>query len=407
MHKVKTIGVIGGGAAGFFAALNLAIFRSDVKVIIFEKTRQPLAKVKISGGGRCNVTHHCFDPAVLSKYYPRGSDVLKRAFYTFQPTDMIEWLQERGVELKTEKDGRMFPVSNSSSTIIDCFLKLAKDLQVNIELESEITSIEKGEKSLLLHRREQEPVMCDSVLLATGGFQRSYELAKNVGHTVIDAVPSLFTFNISDPRLEDMSGVSAQSARVSLDESTLSAEGPLLITHWGLSGPSILRLSAWAARILHERKYQGTLIVHWASDHTEKDVREALVNARSEHSSKIISLTPFFGLSKKLWKRLTDFCQIEENKVFSHLSKADLHSLVQVIVNSRFSILGKSTNKDEFVTCGGIPWKEIDPKTMQSKVCPGLYFAGEVVDSDGITGGFNFQNAWTTGWIAAKAMASC
>jgi predicted Rossmann fold flavoprotein len=398
------IGIIGGGAAGFFAALVAAELDKELEVIVFEKTRQPLAKVKISGGGRCNVTHSCFDPVSLSTYYPRGSDSLKKAFYTFQPQDMIDWLADRGVVLKVEADGRMFPMSNTSSTIVDCFMRQAQLLGVTIRLESEILRIEKNPQGLVLHMKDGQSVCCDAVLLATGGLQRSYLLAESVGHSVMPAVPSLFTFNIQDERIDGLSGVAVTPVKVHLQDTKIVAEGPLLITHWGISGPAVLRLSAWGARHLAERGYEGVVVVNWVPLLSEQQVRTALMECKVESASKIIHLTPLFGLPKNLWKKLLSYIHISETKVWAHFSKTDLHELVQVLCNSQLRIQGKSTNKDEFVTCGGIPWKEINPKTMESKLCTGLYFAGEVVDTDGITGGFNFQNAWTTAWIAAHGM---
>lgn len=405
-QSINRIGIIGGGAAGFFAAIVAASLAPSSEVIIFEKTRQPLAKVKISGGGRCNVTHNCFDPVALSRYYPRGEDVLKKAFYTFQPQDMIDWLESKGVALKVEADGRMFPSTNTSQTIIDCFMKEAKALGVKIQLESEVLQIEKMERGLLAHLKDGTAIECNSILLATGGLQRSYALAEALGHTVIPPVPSLFTFNIKDRRLEELSGVAASSVKVAIEGSSIESKGPLLITHWGVSGPAILRLSAWGARVLAEKGYKANLLVNWAPDLSEQKVRELLIECKNGNPSKPISLTPLFTLPKNLWKKLVEFCGIPEAKLWAHLSKSDLHALVQVVSRSVFPIDGKSTYKDEFVTCGGIPWKEIDPRTMQSRLCKGLFFAGEVVDSDGITGGFNFQNAWTTGWIAAHAMTS-
>ena len=400
----RRIGIIGGGAAGFFAALIAAEIDKEAEVIIFEKTRQPLAKVRVSGGGRCNVTHNCFDPQVLSSHYPRGAESLKKLFYEFQPQDMINWLSDRGVSLKVEADGRMFPVSNSSSTIIDCFVKQAQVLGVQIRLESEILRIEKTEWGLTVHTKEDDRIDCDAVLLATGGAQRSYLLAQGLGHTMMPAVPSLFTFNIKDLRIDELSGVAVNHVKISIEGSGIHAEGPLLITHWGMSGPAVLRLSAWAARYLSEKEYKGVLVINWVPMLAEHQVREALLEAKRGSASKAICLTPLFALPKNLWRKVLAHCHILDTKLFAHLSKVDVHELVQALCHSRFTIDGKSTNKEEFVTCGGIPWKEINQKTMESKLCKGLYFAGEVVDTDGITGGFNFQNAWTTGWIAAHAM---
>ncbi|MBM3207076.1 MAG: NAD(P)/FAD-dependent oxidoreductase [Chlamydiae bacterium] len=396
--------VVGGGAAGFFTAIVLADLKKDVEVIILEKTMQPLAKVKISGGGRCNVTHDCYDPQTLSMNYPRGSDVLRKAFYTFQPKDMIQWLQDRGVEIKIEHDGRIFPKSNTSSTIIECFLKQAKDLNVKVQLHSEVQQLQKLEDGWRVQTKDQGSIDCDYLVLATGGLKKSYELFTQLGHTLIEPVPSLFTFNIKDERLDDLSGVSVSNAKLSIEGASFSSQGPLLITHWGVSGPGVLRLSAFAARYLHDSDYDATLCVNWAPQYAEHEVRESLLSLKKENSAKPIAYTPAFGIPKNLWKKLLEFCHIFEDKLWAHLSKQELHQLVQVIVKSQFKIQGKSTNKDEFVTCGGVSWKEVDHKTMESKVCKGLFFVGEVLDSDGVTGGFNFQNAWTTAWIAAHAI---
>ena len=404
LKSIDRIGIIGGGAAGFFTALVAAKLSPETEVILFEKTRQPLAKVKISGGGRCNVTHNCFDPATLSRFYPRGEDVLKKAFYTFQPRDMIDWLDERGVCLKIEADGRMFPSTNTSQTIIDCFMKEAKALGITIRLESEVCAIHKTNEGVALTLKDDTKIPCKAALLATGGMQRSYTLAEDLGHSIIPAVPSLFTFNIQDPRLDGMSGVSVPLAKVALEGSGIEAEGPLLITHWGMSGPAVLRLSAWGARYLADKGYKTNVVVNWVPSLPEHKLREEIISYKSANASKQILVTPLFGIPKNLWKKFTEHCQMPEHKLWAHLSKQDLHTLVQVLCKSTFPIDGKSTYKEEFVTCGGIPWKEIDPKTMQSRLCKGLFFAGEVVDTDGITGGFNFQNAWTTGWIAAHAM---
>lgn len=402
----KRIACIGGGAAGFFCALNIASARPDVEVIILEKTRQPLSKIKISGGGRCNVTHHCFDPQALSKNYPRGHDFLKKAFYSFQPKDMIAWLEERGVPVKVEPDGRMFPRSNTSSTIIECFLKEAQALGVKILLESDVTQIQPQEDGLVVHIRDRDPLLCDKVLLATGGNHRSYYLAEGVGHTPVSAVPSLFTFNIKDERLDGISGVSVPLARVSIDATDVETLGPLLITHWGLSGPAILRLSAWGARDLAERGYEAKLKVSWVGEKKDVEVKESLNTQRLSSGSLKVDQTPLFSLPKSLWKKLTEHAGIPLNRVFGQMTKKEMQSLYEALTCSIFHVTGKSTNKDEFVTAGGIPLSEIDLKTMQSKICPHLFFAGEVIDVDGITGGFNFQNAWTTAWIAARAMQS-
>lgn len=403
--KKRRFACIGGGAAGFFSALTLARLCPDAEVIILEKTRQPLSKVKISGGGRCNVTHSCFDPSLLSKNYPRGEAFLKKAFYTFQPKDMMQWLEGRGVPLKTEADGRIFPSSNSSSSVINCFVKEAEALGVKVILEAEVVSIERAEAGLMICCRDKEKEFYDAALLATGGMSRSYHLAEMAGHTPIPAVPSLFTFQIADPRLEGISGVSVPCAIASIASEKLQAKGPILITHWGLSGPAILRLSAWGARVLAEKQYNTEVKINWLGDMEERQVKETLLSSRSKMGSQKVAMTPLFSLPKSLWKKLTDYVLIDEDRVYSQLTKEQMQALQQALIQSTFTVQGKSTNKDEFVTCGGVSLKEIDHKTMQSLLCPHLYFAGEVIDIDGITGGFNFQNAWTSAWIAAHAMA--
>ncbi len=403
---ILRIAIIGGGAAGYFSALIAAQLDPAAEVIIFEKTRQPLAKVKISGGGRCNVTHHCFDPKKLSTCYPRGSQPLKQAFYSFQPQDMIDWLQERGVDLKVEKDGRMFPSSNSSSTIISCFQNRAKELGVKVVLEKEILQIQKHEDTFSLMGKEGLICEADKVLLATGGHPKSYALALHLGHKIVPPVPSLFTLNCIDERLNGLSGVSLPEVRLKLDQSDFQSEGPLLFTHWGLSGPAILRLSAWNARFLAERNYSAKLIVDLCPGYSYHQVRECFLANKQTLLSKPIHSTPLFLLPKHVWKKWMDALEISEHKVWAHFSKSDLHACVEAMKQTELIIEGKSAYKEEFVTCGGIPWDEIDAKKMESKICSGLHFAGEVIDTDGITGGFNFQNAWTTGWIAAHAMTS-
>lgn len=402
----KTLVVIGGGAAGFFGAIVAAGLDPSAQVILLEKTRQPLAKVRISGGGRCNVTHDCYDPKHLSTYYPRGHAVLRHLFYRFHPQHMIEWLKERGVEVKVEADGRIFPVTDSSKTIIDCFLLEAKKLGIDIQLEQEVTRIEKSNGRFVIHIKDKIPLVCDKVLLATGGLARSYHLAEELGHKIIPPVPSLFTLNIEDARIEGLSGISVAETKVSLVGSDLEAQGPLLITHWGMSGPAILKLSSFGARFLSELDYKAKLKVNWVPKLNEESLRKHLMEEKKNSSSKPVVSTPLFSLPKNLWKRLVLSSQMPEERLWAHFSKEEMRHLVDTLHRSLFRIEGKSTYKEEFVTCGGIPWEEISSKTMESKVCSGLYFAGELIDADGVTGGFNFQNAWTTAWVAAHAMMS-
>lgn len=353
---MKTIVVIGGGAAGFFAAIHAR--RHDNKVILLEKTATLLAKVRISGGGRCNVTHACFDPKELVKNYPRGNKALLGPFTRFDPTETIAWFAERGVELKTEKDGRMFPITDSSETIIRCLTEEAKRVGVEIRLRQRIKAIEPG---FTIHL-EEGVLPCDAVILATGSSHQGFEFAKKLGHTIVEPVPSLFTFNIPHFPLVELSGSSVQKGKVKIVGFPMEQVGPILVTHWGLSGPAVLKLSAFAARFLHERDYKAEVIVDWLPDY------------------KVVLEKP-----PEISKRL--FAALKGEK------------------ESRFQMEGKTTYKEEFVTAGGIDLDEVNFRTMESKKCKGLHFAGEILDIDGITGGFNFQNAWTTGFLAGEAVS--
>lgn len=358
--------VVGGGAAGFFAAIAAKTAFPDASVTLHEKTNKVLSKVRISGGGRCNVTHACFDPKLLVKNYPRGSKELLGPFHRFQPADTVEWFSERGVELKTEADGRMFPTTNSSETIIDCLLNEAKRVGVEIKLQSKLSLNE---------------LKADRLILATGSAKGGYEIAKHFGHTIQSPVPSLFTFNIPDFPLESLSGISLENVCLKLEGTKLVQEGPLLITHWGFSGPAALKLSAFGARYLAEQNYEVQLCIDWLPQFSVDELMPLLTlkNLRS------------VPLPKRLWRLLCGVQKLNPRKLCEKL-KAD-----------RYLVKGKTTNKEEFVTCGGVTLSEVNFKTMESKLHPGLYFCGEILDIDGITGGFNFQNAWTTGWIAGTA----
>lgn len=397
----KKIVVIGGGAAGFFGAITCARTHPGHSVILIEKMRQVLAKVRISGGGRCNVTHSCFDPAELVRAYPRGGKALLGPFHRFQPRDTIQWFKECGVELKTEADGRMFPVSNRSETIIQCLMQEAEKAGVILMRETEVLGIEPG---FTVQLKDQESLHADALLLATGSSKKGYEWAQHLGHTIIPPVPSLFTFNIKDERIEELSGVSVPHVKLQIEGTDLKQEGPLLITHWGMSGPAILKLSAWGARILHDLNYEATLRVNWVPEHKPDEVRADLQEMRSSRGKKTVWTEILYGLPKNLWKKLVAAAGIKEERLFAQLSNQELQGLAVQLTDGRFAILGKSTNKDEFVTCGGVALNEVNFQTMESKICPGLYFAGEILDVEGITGGFNFQNAWTTSWIAGTSI---
>lgn len=404
---------IGGGAAGFFGAIALAEASPNIRVTLIEAGSKPLAKVRISGGGRCNVTHHCFDPVSLVENYPRGGKALRGAFSRFQPQDTVKWFAERGVELKTEADGRMFPVSDSSETIINCLLEAANQAGVRL-----LTGI--GVKSVINHFSDDRPnnfeielkngkkLSCDRLLIATGSNPLGYRWAKNLGHKIESPVPSLFTFNIKDSRLEGLAGISVDRVllRLGTGKHKLEQTGAILITHWGVSGPAILKLSAWGARNLFNNKYRDTLQINWLPEHNLETVKQYLWQLKADISKKrIFSYCPV-NLPKRLWQSLVSYVGIKETKIWTELSKQELNKLASELVGGEYQITGKGVFKEEFVTCGGISLKEINFKTMESKKCANLYFAGEILDIDGITGGFNFQSAWTTSWLAAQAMSA-
>jgi hypothetical protein len=400
--------VIGGGAAGFFGAIACAANHSHTKVTLLEAGRIPLTKVRISGGGRCNVTHHCFDPAQLIRAYPRGGKELRGAFTRFQPKDTVSWFESRGVRLKTEADGRMFPATDNSETIVNCLLETARQAGVKLRNNTIVTSVRKdSEKEFAIALKTGEIFKCDRLLMATGSNPLGYRFAKDLGHTIEPLVPSLFTFNINDPRLQDLAGVSVENACIRLFDGKkyLEQTGPLLITHWGMSGPAVLKLSAWGAKILYEHNYQMPLIVNWVTQYNSETLRQYLLQFKSSNVKKKIYSSSPLSLPKRLWQQIVTFVGIDSEKTWSELSKKALERLVQELTQAQYKIQGKGVFKEEFVTCGGVNLKEVDFKTMESKICPKLYFAGEVLNIDGITGGFNFQSAWTTAWLAGNAIA--
>lgn len=398
--------IIGGGAAGFFAAIRAAELNPELRVLILEKASQTLGKVLISGGGRCNVTHACFEPAKLITYYPRGGNELRGAFTRFQPKDTVEWFEERGVRLKTESDGRMFPVTDDSSTIANTLRFVAKQAGVRVEMGASVLSVEKNPKGgfkLLVQKEAQSfQVQTRKLLFATGGDRKSLALVKSLGHSINEPVPSLFTFNIKDKRIDGLAGLAVEDTTLKMD--SLTARGPLLITHWGMSGPAVLRLSAWGARILFEKKYASTLTVNWLGDYKPGAALEVLQRNKDWHENarkKIAAHAAFSQIPIRLWKQLVHFIG---DKNWADVSKAELQKLAQELTAGEFRIQSKGQFKEEFVTCGGVSLKEVDFKTMQSRVVDDLFFAGEVLDIDGLTGGFNFQAAWTTGWLAGSAL---
>lgn len=405
MSEKLTIAVIGGGAAGFFGAIACANANKNNRIILLEKARQVLAKVRISGGGRCNVTHACFDPALLVQNYPRGGKELRGPFARFQPRDTINWFESRNVPLKVESDGRMFPTTDSSETIASCLIQECRALGIDLWTERGVTDCQKTEHGFALALSSGEILNCNRILVAAGSGPKVHEWLSRLGHTIIPPVPSLFTFNIPNSPLHELSGISVPKASLSIDDTPLKQSGPLLITHWGFSGPAVLKLSAWGARTLHDMKYKATLRVNWLPDLSEEDLKNTLISQRKSAPVRQVSTEAPFSLPKNLWKAFLSMADIPHETKWAALSNLQIKSLASILHAGTFAIDGKSTHKDEFVTCGGINLKEVDFRTMESRLCPGLYFAGEVLDIDGVTGGFNFQNAWTTSWIAGNAMA--
>jgi len=395
--------IIGGGAAGYFAAINAAEMHPDLEVIILEGSNKVLQKVKVSGGGRCNVSHACFTPNELVEFYPRGKKELLGPFHQFMTGDTMEWFENRGIPLKIEDDSRIFPESNSSQTIIDCFLESAKNAGVQLKTSTRVDAIEKNEDKFII-KTNSETFEADFLLVAAGSNAKVWEMMEGMGHTVIKPVPSLFTFNIVDERLKDIPGISVPKAAVTVVNSKLAEQGPLLITHWGLSGPGILKLSAWGALELHQKDYQFEIEVNWLSKSFEK-VLDELKSVKNEQSKKQVILRAVFEeISKRLWEKLVVAAKIPYDFQWAQLNNKQLEQLALQLTKSRFNVSGKSTFKEEFVTAGGIDLKEINFKRFESKLHKNLFFAGEVLNIDAVTGGFNFQNAWTGGWIVAASV---
>jgi predicted Rossmann fold flavoprotein len=402
------IAIIGGGAAGFFAAIACARANPENEISIFERGSEFLTKVRISGGGRCNVTHACFDPLTLSEHFPRGERALISLLHRFSPSDTVAWFAAHGVRLKTEPDGRMFPVTDSSRTIIDCLLSEAKAAGVRLFSRK---GIEQGrisaQNTFELSLGNAEIIKCNRLLLATGGSRSvaGAQIARSLGHTTVPPVPSLFSFHLSTPWLRSLPGVSIPDIEVSVSGTKLRERGPMLITHNGVSGPAVLRLSAWGARVLHGLAYHFILRVNWLPDLTEEAIRAQLQSLRQSNPNRLVMNSPLSPLPARLWEQLALAVGIDRETRWTTLSRAKAHELARVLNRTELEVNGKSLNKDEFVTCGGVSLREINFKTMESSITPGLYFAGELLDLDGVTGGFNFQAAWTTGWIAGHAMA--
>lgn len=402
MNQNFDIIIVGGGAAGFFTAINIVEKNPKFKVAILERGSEVLQKVRVSGGGRCNVTHACFEPNELVKFYPRGEKELRGPFHKFCSGDTIEWFERHGVELKIEDDGRLFPVSNSSQTIIDCFLQATQKLGIKVISGQSVQSIFKKENVWKIET-QNEQYLCERLILATGSNPKIWEMLQNFGHAIISPVPSLFTFNIKDSRIKELPGVAA-NVSVKVKDTKLNSTGPLLITHWGMSGPAILKLSAWGARILHDKNYQFTIYVNWLNDVDTEDAEKIVKELKQEQAKKAVSKKSPFEFPNRLWESLVIAAGIDAEIKWADVSKIQLQNLAHQLTNASFQVNGKSTFKEEFVTAGGIDLKEINFKTMESKLHQNLYFAGEIVNIDAITGGFNFQNAWTSGFIVAEAI---
>lgn len=397
--------VVGGGAAGFFAAITCAEAAPETEIIILEKSPQFLSKVRISGGGRCNVTHACFDPHALTARYPRGEQALIGPYQQFNAQHTVEWFEQRGVKLKVEEDGRMFPTTDSSQTVIDCLIDAARKAGVKMFTRRGVEKIGRGFEVLDSTGQEWQ---CDRVLLATGGCRAPAlgALAVSLGHTLAPPVPSLFTFHVDVPWVKELAGVSVPHVIASVKGTTLEERGALLFTHWGLSGPVILRLSAWGARELHASNYRFVVHINWFAELSDEAIRRELQERILREAARLVVNSPIAFLPARLWRALVLASGIPEEQRWSSLGKRAQHQLVEQLRRTELPVSGKSLNKDEFVTCGGVRLSEVNFRTMASRLCPGLYFAGELLDIDGITGGFNFQAAWTTAWLAGRAMAA-
>lgn len=397
------VAIIGGGAAGFFAAINCASENPRNAVFLFEKSNKLLSKVRVSGGGRCNVTHSCFENSRLIEFYPRGMKELRNAFSRFSTTDTVNWFESRGVKLKTEADGRMFPVTDNSETIVQCLMQEANKLNVRINLNYNLQNIlRKDDGAFEIKFENGHALLCDRVIITTGGSgdPKKYEWIHALGHSIISPVPSLFTFNIPSSPLKGLEGISMPRVEIKLEGTKLNSIGPVLITHWGLSGPAVLKLSAFAARWLHEKDYKVNCHLNWLPEISQEELKEQLEMLKKNSPAKKFSSLPFFDLPNRLFERISKISGIQEEEKVADLSKTKINALIQNCSGMNLQISGKTTFKEEFVTCGGVALNEVNMQTMESKKVPGIYFAGEVLDIDGVTGGFNFQSAWTTGYLA-------
>ncbi len=405
----RDVVIAGGGAAGMFAAIVCGEALPGARIAVLEKSSHFLSKVRVSGGGRCNVTHACFDAGQLIGYFPRGGAALRGPFAVFQPRDTIEWFESRGARLKTEPDGRVFPVSNSSGTIIECLVRAARAAAIEMIPNCGLERIDRPTGAgFALALTGGAPLRCQRLMLATGGCRAAAagQLAVSLGHTLEPPVPSLFTFHVAVPWLRELAGISVESVEVAIPSLSLRERGALLVTHTGLSGPAVLKLSAWGARALHELNYRFPLRINWLPQHEQDELAAQLESRRAAQPARLVVNSPLPPLPARLWERLAGAAGIIRETRWAELSRSARHQLIQQLLGSRFDVSGRSLNQDEFVTCGGVRLSEVNFKTMESRLCPGLHFGGELLDIDGLTGGFNFQAAWTTGWLAGKSMAA-
>jgi predicted Rossmann fold flavoprotein len=400
--------VIGGGASGFFGAIQAAEMKPTLKILILEKSNKILSKVRISGGGRCNVTHHCYNPFELARHYPRGEKFLKNLFKAFHAEHVVNWFESKGVALKTEDDGRMFPTTDSSQTIINCFVLLTQALNIKIEMGKAVTRIEQDGSGLTIYCSDGATYETKKVLITSGGSpnKESYNFIADLNHTIHGPIPSLFTFNDSDNNFKDLMGIAVPNAEIKIAGTKFLQTGPILITHWGLSGPAVIKLSSWAAEHLHKSNYRFTALVNWLGQAKEDALRATLMEYKSSRRKQRVLSNTLFSLPQRLSERLCRLSEIDDTKTWAELPQKKINKLVEFLIRCPFEIKGKTTFKEEFVTCGGVDLNEVNFETMESKKLQNVFFAGEVLNIDGETGGFNFQTAWTTGFIAAKAITS-
>lgn len=400
------IAIIGAGAAGCFAAANIT-YSSENEVVVFEKAARAMQKVKVSGGGRCNVTNECNHLPELVEKYPRGKQLLRKTFHQFSTRDTVEWFESRGVSIKAEADGRMFPTTNDSQTIIDCIWAEMMHQKVQVRFSKSVIKIEPKAAQYLIHFADKSSYLADAVSIATGGFpkEEQYSWIMDLGHKIETPVPSLFTFNLPKNPITELMGVVCE-ASVKIAGTKMKEEGPLLITHWGFSGPAVLRCSAWAARALHEKNYHFSIVVNWLKEANDEDLKEQISSLRQYEGKQLVQHKNPFGLPKRLWEFLILRIGISAETRWGDLPAAQQNKLIESLLRDLYEVKGKTTFKEEFVSCGGVVLKEIDPQTMESRICKNIYFAGETTDVDGITGGFNFQNAWTSGWIVAQNISN-